>query len=344
MTVFDSPEFRSHQHVSFIHDEGAGLRAIIAIHKNGPQGAAGGIRMWSYANEEDALTDVLRLSRAMSYKLALAGIPMGGGKSVIFGNARTDKNPALLEAFGRAVERIRPRYVCGPDVGTTSEDMVAVRRATRNVRGLPGETGDTSPATGFGVYRAMKAAAANALGGDSLEGRTVAIQGAGAVARALATHLRSEGASMLVADIDAEAAAAFAERVGATVVPPDQILFQEADILAPCALGGILNDDSIPRLRCRVICGGANNQLAEARQGEALHTRNVLFVPDYVANAGGAIHATQAGPDFDDARAMAEVGGIYETCRRVFERAERDGTSPDVAADRMAEEVIASWG
>lgn len=344
MTIFDAPAFRGHEHISFIHDRGTGLRAIIAIHRTGPQGAAGGIRMWPYAREEDALTDVLRLSRGMSYKLALAGIPLGGGKSVILGDARTDKTTALLEAFGRAVERIRPRYICGPDVGTTSEDMVAVRRATRNVRGLPGETGETSPATGFGVYRAMKAGAERVLGSDSLQGRVVAIQGAGSVARALAGRLQSEGVDMIVADIDDEAARTFADRFGATVVSPDEILFQDVDILAPCALGGVLNDDTIPRLRCKVVCGGANNQLAETRHGAALHARGILFVPDYVANAGGAIHATQAGPDFDDDRAMADVGRIYETCQRVFDRAEKDGTTPDVAADRLAEDIIASWG
>ena len=343
MSVFASPEFSSHEHVSFFHDGPSGLRAIIAIHKTGPHGAGGGIRMWPYAREEQAVTDALRLSRAMSYKFAMAGIAMGGGKSVIIGDSRTDKTEALMEAFGRAVERLRTRYICGPDVGTSSQDMVAVRRSTRDVRGLPDETGDTSPATGFGVYRAMKAAAARALGSDSLEGVRVAVQGAGSVGRALCEHLASEGARIVIADIDEAVVQDVARRWGAQVVPPDAILLQDVDILSPCALGGVLDDETIPRLTCRVVCGGANNQLAEVRHGDALHDRGILFVPDYVANAGGAIHATQAGPDFDEERAMARVGEIYGTCARVFDRAESEGISTAAAADQLAEEIMASW-
>ena len=299
--------------------------------------------MWPYPREEDAIADALRLSRAMSYKFAMAGIPIGGGKSVIIGNSATDKTDALMESFGRAVARIATRYICGPDVGTSSEDMIAVRRGTPNVRGLPDETGDTSPATGFGIYRAMKAAAKHAFGSDDLEGRTVAVQGTGHVGQALLEHLQREGARLFVADVDQEAVRSAAERFGADVVEPDEILFRSVDVLAPCALGGVINDDSIARLDCKVICGGANNQLAAARHGEALHERDILFVPDYIANAGGAIHATQAGDVLSAEDAMEQVAAIYDTCERVFERSDADGISVAEAADRLAEEVIETW-
>ncbi|NNM32020.1 MAG: amino acid dehydrogenase [Gemmatimonadetes bacterium] len=343
MTTFTSPEFSAHEHVSFLHDRSTGLRAIIAIHRVGPKGCGGGIRMWPYPREEDAVADALRLSRAMSYKFAMAGIPIGGGKSVIIGDPATDKTDALMESFGRAVERINTLYICGPDVGTASEDMVAVRRGTPNVRGLPDETGDTSPATGFGIYRAMKAAAKQAFGSDDLGGRSVAVQGTGHVGQALLRHLRDEGARLFIADVDPGAVGAAAERFGAEVVPPDEILFRTVDIVAPCALGGVVNDESLPRLDCRVICGGANNQLAEPRHGAALHERGILFVPDYIANAGGAIHATQAGDLLSPEDALEHVAAIYDTCLRVFARSESDGIPVADAADRLAEEVMESW-
>ncbi len=343
MTLFSSPEFSAHEHISFFHDAATGLRAIVAIHKVGPEGSGGGIRMWPYAREEDALTDALRLSRAMSYKFAMAGIPIGGGKSVIIGDPAKDKTDALMEAFGRAVERIGTRYICGPDVGTSSEDMIAVRRGTPDVRGLPDETGDTSPATGFGVYRAMKAAAARAFGSDELENLTVAVQGTGNVGQALLKHLAKEGARLIVADVNEEAVRSAADRYGAEVVAPDDILFQDVDIVAPCALGAVLDDETIPRLECGVVCGGANNQLAEPRHGAVLHQRNILFIPDYIANAGGAIHATRTGAAFDEEAAMAKVSAIYDTCLRVFDRSDTDGIPVAEAADRIAEEVIATW-
>lgn len=342
--VFDSPEFRSHEQLSFVHDAETGLRAVIAIHKTGPRGAGGGIRMQPYKNEIDAVTDALRLSQAMSYKFATARIPIGGGKSVIMADPETDKTPELLEAFGRAVETFRGRYHCGPDVGTTSDDMVSVRRGTRHVRGLPGETGDTSPATGFGVYRAMLAAVFHLDGKDKLKGLRVAVQGVGSVGSALCVHLKKAGAEILVADVDERAVAKAVEDFGATSVPKGDLLFQDVDVLAPCALGAVFDDETIPRLNCRVICGGANNQLAEPRHGELIHERGILIVPDYVASGGGAIHATQAGPGFDPEKAMAEVGRVFDNCARTLHRATRDNTSPYVAAKVMAEEVMEEWG
>ncbi|MGI9626917.1 MAG: Leu/Phe/Val dehydrogenase [Longimicrobiales bacterium] len=342
--VFDSPEFRSHEQLSFVHDPETGLRAVIAIHKTGPRGAGGGIRMQPYENEEDAVTDALRLSRAMSYKFAMAHIPIGGGKSVIIGDPQKDKTSALMEAFGRAVETFRGRYHCGPDVGTTSDDMVSVRQGTRHVRGLPGETGDTSPATGFGVYRAMLAAVFHVDGKESLEGLKVAVQGVGNVGRALCTHLKSAGAEIFVADLNEEAVARAVTEFGATPVPNDEILYQHVDVLAPCALGAVFDDESIPRLNCRIICGGANNQLARMRHGDLLHERGITIVPDYVASAGGAIHATQAGPGFDPEKAMADVARTFDNCARVLHRATRDNTPPYVAAKIMAEEIMEEWG
>lgn len=342
--VFDSPEFSSHEQLSFIHDPATGLRAVIAIHKTGPRGAGGGIRMQPYENEDQAVTDALRLSRAMSYKFAMARIPIGGGKSVVIGNPETDKTPELLEAFGRAVESFRGRYHCGPDVGTTSEDMVSVRRGTRHVRGLPGETGDTSPATGFGVYRAMLAAVLHVDDKDSLEGLKVAVQGVGNVGRALCAHLENAGAEILVADVNERAVAAAVEDFGATPVSSTEVLYQDVDVLAPCALGAVFNDETIPLLNCRIICGGANNQLGEPRHGDLLHERGIVIVPDYVASAGGAIHATQAGPSFDPDKAMADVGRVFDNCAAVLQRAAQDDTSPYVAAKLMAEEIMEEWG
>lgn len=299
--------------------------------------------MWPYPREEDAVADALRLSRAMSYKFAMAGIRIGGGKSVIIGDPAKDKTEALMESFGRAVERISTRYICGPDVGTSSEDMVAVRRGTADVRGLPDETGDTSPATGFGIYRAMKAAAKQVFGSDDLGGRDVAVQGAGHVGQALMEHLAKEGARLRVADLDERAAGEAARRFGAEIVSPEDILHQNVDIVAPCALNGVVNDATLPRLQCKVVCGGANNQLAEPRHGAALHERGILFVPDYIANAGGAIHATQAGDVVSPDEALEQVAAIYDTCLRVFARSERDDIPVAEAADRLAEEVIATW-
>jgi leucine dehydrogenase len=341
MTVFQAADFDNHQEVRFFNDRESGLQAIIAIHWQGPNDiAGGGVRMKAYDDEEAALTDVLRLSRAMSYKFALAGLPFGGGKTVVIGDPGRDKTPQLLRALGRAVESFGGRYICGPDVGTTPEDMVSISQVTDHARGRPGESGDTAPATGFGVFQGIRAAVRHKLGRDDLAGTKVAIQGAGAVGRALCQHLHDAGADIYINDLDAEAVSAMVSRYHATAVSDDEILGLPVDVLAPCALGAVLNDDTIPLIRARVICGGANNQLAEERHGAALADAGILYVPDYVANAGGAINATREGPGYDEAEAFAATAKIYDTCIGIFQRADQDGVPSNVAADRIAEEII----
>jgi len=340
MTVFHTADFDAHEQVCFFADADSGLRAIIAVHWQGPGLAGGGIRMWPYADEQKAITDALRLSRAMTYKFALADIAIGGGKTVVIGDSRTEKTPALLRTLGRAVDSLGGRYICGPDVGTTPEDMVLIGETTTHVRGRPGESGDTSPATGYGVFQALRAAVRQRLGRQDLDGLKVAVQGAGAVGAALCRHLHEAGAQIIIADIDAAAVARAEQAYGAIAMAPQQILTAEADVLAPCALGAVLNDESIPAIRAAVICGGANNQLAEDRHGDVLAERGILYVPDYVANAGGAINASAEGPDYDADRAWQRVGRIYDTCGQIFARAEADGIPASRAADRMAAERI----
>lgn len=337
MTIFEAAEFRDHERVIFIRDRAADLRAIIAIHRSVAGTAGGGVRMQPYSGEARAITDVLRLSRGMTYKFSLAGIAMGGAKAVIIGDPATAKTPELLEAFGGAIERLNGAYICAQDVGTTSGDMAIIRRATEHVRGLPGESGDTAPATAYGVFQGIRAAAKHKLGRDDLRGLTVAVQGVGAVGSNLCRHLDEAGCTLIVADTDVAAVARMVEAHGATAIAPDQVLSAAADILAPCALGGGLNDDTIPGIRATIVCGGANNQLAADRHGAMLEARDILYAPDYVVNAGGAINAVREGPGYDEAAAMRAVGRIYDTLMMVFEHAGDLDIPNSVAADELAE-------
>ncbi len=352
MSVFDLPDFDDHARVCFFNDGPSGLRAIIAIHRLRGGVSGGGIRMWPYGSDGEALTDALRLSRAMSYKFALAGIPYGGAKSVIIGDSRVDKSDALLTAFGRAIDSLGGACLCGPDVGTSAGDMTVIARETEYVRGREGLSGDTSPATAYGIWQALRAAVRHRLGKDDLAGLTVAVQGLGAVGGKLCRHLVEAGARLIVADIDDDAVARTVRELGAEgaeaaeVVDAADILFAEADILAPCALGAVFDDATIPRLKAGIVCGGANNQLAEERHGAALDEAGVLYVPDFVANAGGTIHAVREdpeNPDFDEDAAMAAVAGIYDTCAEIFSRAEGEGVPTSVAADRLARKIIGDW-
>lgn len=341
MTVFQAADFDNHREVRFFSDPDCGLQAIIAVHRQGPNDiSGGGVRMKPYADEQDALTDVLRLSRAMSYKFALAGLPFGGGKTVVIGDSRSQKTPALLHALGRAVDSFGGRYMCGPDVGTTPEDMVHIGETTAHVRGRPGESGDTSPATGYGIYQAIRAAVRHKLQRDDLINAKVAVQGVGDVGRALCHHLHEAGADIYVNDLDGDAVADAVARYGATAVTSEEILAMDVDVLAPCAMGAVLDDDTIPAIRAAIVCGGANNQLADDRHGVVLADAGILYVPDYVANAGGAINASSEGPGYDEAAALAETAKIYDTCISIFQRADQDGVATSVAADRMAAEII----
>ncbi len=341
--LFPTLERNGHEQVLFCRDRHTGLQAIIAIHDTTLGPALGGIRMRPYPTEEAALEDVLRLSRAMTFKAAMAGLNLGGGKSVIIGDPHTDKSEPYFRAMGRFIQGLGGRYVAATDIGTTVEDLISVRMETPFVTGLPeawGGLGDTSILTGLTVYLGMKAGAEACWGTDSLAGKRVLLQGAGKVATHLMEHLQCEGARLLVTDVVGESAQRAAERFGAIIVPPDDVFDVECDIFSPNALGAVLNRDTIPRLRCRLVCGGANNQLAEDRDAELLYSRGILYAPDYVVNSGGVISGECELLHAPLARAEALARRVGETTRRVFAAAARDGVSPATAADRMAMERI----
>ncbi|MCR9221331.1 MAG: amino acid dehydrogenase [Alphaproteobacteria bacterium] len=338
MTVFSTPHFDDHEQVVFASDAATGLKAIIAVHNTHRGPALGGCRMWAYGSEEEAIADALRLARGMTYKNALADLPWGGGKSVIIGDAKTDKTPELMQAMGVAVERLGGRYIVAEDVGTNPDDMVAVHKHTDHVRGVKGEGFDPSPATAFGCFVGVKASVQERLGRTSLQGLRVAVQGLGHVGYDLARQLSEAGADLVVSDMDDAALARARAELGAESVGLDQIYAQDVDVFAPCALGAVLNDETIPKLKARIVAGSANNQLAEDRHGQALADKGVLYAPDYVINAGGVIHIFHEGPDYDKQTAFAHVGRIAETLTAIYERARAAGVPTHVAADRLAEE------
>lgn len=342
MSVFDHDAFDDHEEVHFFRDAASGLRAIIAVHQRVNGVAGGGVRMWPYESEAAALTDALRLSQAMSYKMALAGLPLGGGKSVILGDARRDKSAALFHAFGRAVESLGGSYICGEDVGTTPADMALIHQVTDHVVGLEGASGDTSPATGAGVFQGLRAAVKHKLGREDLAGLTVAVQGAGNVGRHLAGHLKAAGCRILVADVNPDAVRRAVAEFDATSVPADEIITADADVLAPCALGAVLNQETIPNIKAGIVCGGANNQLGGPRDGVALAGRGILYAPDYVVNAGGVMSATRekVADRVDPAEIRHLTDGIYDTCLRIFARAEAEGLAASEAADREARAIL----
>src|SRR5690554_4538247 len=315
MPLFDHPEFDHHRQVLFGCDPESGLKAIIAIHDTTLGPALGGLRIYPYASEEEALTDVLRLSRGMSYKSAMANLPLGGGKAVIIADPHTDKTPALLRAMGRLVESVG-----------------GLRRAD-------GESGDPSPFTAWGVFCALKSAVRHGLGRDDLEGLRVAIQGVGHVGAHLARHLHAAGAELVLTDVNREALTHLAEELGAEAVAPEAIFDADVDLLAPCAMGAVLNDSTVERLKAKVVCGAANNQLATPAMAERLMARGILYTPDYVANAGGVIEiAWQRREDYDRTAVMAHIEGVGVTLDELFPRAAREGLSPATVADAMARE------
>ena len=302
-----------HEEIAMGSDPASGYRGIVAIHSTRLGPALGGTRFWSYDTDEEAITDALRLSRGMTYKNAVAGLNLGGGKSVIIGNNRTKNREAIFRAHGRLVESLGGKYVTAEDVGTSTSDMAFVHMETNHVAGLAGKSGDPSPVTAHGVFRAIQASAKERWGSDDLTGKTVAIQGCGSVGRYLATELHEAGAKLIVTDIDPARANGVASETGATVVEPDAIYDAEADIFAPCALGGIINDDTIPRLKVEIVAGGANNQLLEERHGSALERRGLLYAPDYVANAGGVINVYREVAGWDSEHALKKADEIDDT-------------------------------
>lgn len=343
MQLFGHPEFDGHEEVRFVHDRDSGLRAIVAIHDTALGPAIGGCRMWAYASEEDALTDVLRLSKGMTFKAAMAGLAFGGGKSVILGDPKRAKSPALFRAFGRAIEAMGGRYFTGEDVGTSPADMDEAGSQTRYVLGRSaGGSGDPSPFTALGVMKGIEVAVRHALGRETLDGLAVAIQGLGHVGSALAGLLAERRVRLFVADIDRDRVQEAVRRFGAEAVSADRIHAVAADVFAPCALGAVLDDATVPQLRCRIVAGSANNQLAADRHGDMLHARGILYAPDYVVNAGGLINiAQELHPNgYSRERALQALGVIERRLLQVFERARREDTAPHRVADAMAREIV----
>jgi glutamate dehydrogenase/leucine dehydrogenase len=345
--VFDRIGGDDYEQVVFCHDRGSGLRAIVAVHSTRLGPALGGTRFYPYASEAEGLEDVLRLAKGMTYKAAAAGLDLGGGKAVIFGDPSRDKTEALLRAYARHVDNLGGRYLTAEDVGTTQDDMDVVRKETRFVTGVSrelGGSGDPSAATGYGVLWAMKAVAQRLWGDTSLLGRHVAVAGAGKVGRALLGHLAEEGARLTVADVDAGAVEWAVGRFGAEVVAVEKIHAVDCDIYAPCAMGGVLSASTIPELRCAAVVGSANNQLADAASAGLLARAGVLYAPDFVANAGGLINIAEelAPGGYHPDLAQAAVRRIFDTVTSVLHVAEVDGVTTAEAADRRAEHRIAA--
>jgi leucine dehydrogenase len=343
--VWDLPDFDAHEGVHFFSDEETGLRAVIAIHSTHLGPAAGGTRFWQYADANDAVTDALRLSRGMSFKNAMAGLPVGGGKGVILADANRTKTPELLAAFGRAIDSLGGRYITAEDVGMGDADMVAIARETRHVSGLPvGEGlagGDPGPSTAMGVFLGVKAAIKRALGKDSAQGVHVAIQGVGSVGGGLARLLAGEGAKLTLADVDQARAARLAAELGGSVADAGNILSIEADVVSPCALGAILTAESIAALNTPIVAGGANNQLATPEDGDRLHNRGILYAPDYVINAGGIINVTLEylgqGDRAEVEARLLQIPGRLET---IWAESAATGETAARVADRMAMALI----
>jgi len=344
-TPWGLPDFDEHEEIHFVTDEKCGLKAIIAVHSTHLGPAAGGARFWHYAKDEEALVDALRLSRGMSYKNAMAGLPLGGGKSVLLAGESRDKSPDMLHAFGKAVDHLGGRYITAEDVGMSVADMIEVARSTKFVAGLPNSPGDVGgdpgPHTSLGVFLGIKAAVKWALGKDSLKGLHIALQGAGSVATGVALHACAEGARLSIADVDEAKAHRLAERSGGKVVSPDEILGLEADVLSPCALGAVFNERTIAQLKVPVVAGGANNQLATPEDGERLHARNILYAPDYVINAGGIINVcTEYLADGDATLVRRRIEGIPVRLEQIWREGSETGQDPAAVADAMAQRLI----
>jgi leucine dehydrogenase len=343
MEIFKYMETYDYEQMVICQDKQSGLKAIICIHDTTLGPALGGTRMWTYENEDAAIEDALRLARGMTYKNAAAGLNLGGGKTVIIGDPKKDKNEEMFRAFGRYIQGLNGRYITAEDVGTTVEDMDLIYQETPFVTGVSpafGSSGNPSPVTAYGVYRGMKAAAMEAFGTDSLEGKVIAVQGVGHVAYTLCKHLHEEGASLIVTDINKEAVQRAVDDFGAKAVDIDDIYSVDCDIFAPCALGAIINDDTISKIKAKVVAGAANNQLKEIRHGDALHEMGIVYAPDYVINAGGVINVADELNGYNRERALKKVETIYDNIASVIEISKRDNIPTYLAADRLAEERI----
>ena len=344
-TPWGFEDFDAHEDLHFVSNEACGLKAIIAVHSTHLGPAAGGCRYWRYDDDADAVKDALRLSRGMSYKNAMAGLPLGGGKSGIIDDGGHPKTPEMLHVFGKAVDHLCGRYVTAEDVGMSVADMIEIRRQTPFVAGLPVEDdevgGDPGPHTSLGVFLGIKAAVRRALGKDSLNGLHVALQGAGSVATGVALHAAKEGARLSIADVHQDKAQKLADATGGKVVSTEEILGLEADVLSPCALGAILDEGTIAGLRVPIVAGGANNQLATPEDGPRLHSRGILYAPDYVINAGGIINVcTEYLRDGDATLVRKRIEGIPERLEQIWAESAETGRDPGSVADAMAQRLI----
>ncbi|SRR6056297_108824 len=340
MNIFERMEKHDYEQIIFNYDEVSGLKAIICIHDTTLGPALGGTRIWNYNSEEEALNDAVRLARGMTYKSAAAGLNLGGGKAVIIGDPDEIKSEELWRAYGRFVQSLNGRYITAEDVNTCVDDMKFVAEETDFVTGLPGTSGDPSPVTAYGCWRGMKAAADEFYGSPDLSGKVVALQGVGHVGYYLAKHIADEGGKLIITDIKQENLDMVLDEVEAEVVSPEDIYGVECDIFAPCALGAVINDDTIPELKADIVAGSANNVLAEPRHGNMLEDKGILYVPDYVINAGGVINVYDELLGYNKERAMAKASKIYDNVKKVFAISKRDNIPTYKAADIMAEERI----
>ena len=340
MEIFEMMAEHGHEQVVFSHEPTSGYKGIIAIHDTTLGPALGGTRFWKYGSDAEAIIDALRLSRGMTYKAAVAGLNLGGGKAVIIGDPKMAQREMLFRAHGRFVDSLKGRYITAEDVGTSVEDMDYVQMETEYVSGVAGGLGDPSPITAYGTYRGIKACAKVCYGSDSLEGKTVAVQGLGHVGYSLCSHLHDEGARLIVTDIDGARVQQVVADFGAKAVAPDDIYAADADIFAPCALGAVINDQTLPKFRFRIVAGAANNQLAEERHGDEIEAKGILYAPDYVINAGGLINVYGELQGWSQERAKRKAGEIYQTLLDLFALAKEQGIPTWSAADRLAERRI----
>lgn len=345
MEIFKHMSDDNYEQVIFCYDAETGLEAIIVIHDTTLGPALGGARMWPYASEEEAFIDALRLAKGMTYKNAAAGVDLGGGKTVIIGDPRKDKTEKMLRRLGQFINDLNGTYITAEDVGTTVEDMDTIQLETDHVVGTSpgsGASGDPSPITAYGIYKGMKATAKEAFGDDSLKNKTIAVQGVGNVAFKLCRYLKEEGAQIIVTDINEKAVEHAVKTYGAKAVQPDEIYEVECDIFSPCALGAIINDDTIDKIKAKAIAGSANNQLESAKHGELLYEKGIVYAPDYVINSGGVINVSEELKGYRKENALKKVELIYDHLLRVYEISRKEQIPTNIAADRMAEERIAS--
>ncbi|WP_394202096.1 Leu/Phe/Val dehydrogenase [Shewanella waksmanii] len=341
MAVFNHISFDDHEQIVFCQDKASGLKAIVAIHNTNLGPAVGGCRMWNYDSDDEALNDVLRLSRGMTYKNALAGLAMGGGKSVIIADPKTTDREALFRAFGRCIHTLGGKYYSAEDVGVSTSDIMIAHQETPYMAGLEGKSGDPSPFTALGTYLGIKAAVKHQRGLDSLKGLKISVQGVGHVGYYLCRHLHEEGAELIVTDIHQSSLDRVATEFGATIVAPQDIYHQDVDVYAPCALGATINDSTLPVIKATIVAGCANNQLAEPRHGEKLKELGILYAPDYVINAGGIINVSFEN-DYDAAASTKKVEEIYNTLLKIFTLSDEQNRTTAEVADELAKQIIES--